>query len=135
MKLLRGILSDSLTICDELSQIIEEFSKRDLDVMLYRYGTDQKTLNDIGDVLGLTRERVRQICVRLKRNIHQRLAFLSTVKIQSSLRIAEDMGSGISFEGWIDTITTSGLQGVGIPTIRFQMFPPILLTSCLQYAK
>ncbi|MGI8313810.1 sigma-70 family RNA polymerase sigma factor [Halobacillus mangrovi] len=51
-------------LSEELVNILEHLSKREQDVLRLRFGLDneeEKTLQEVGDILGVTRERVRQI--------------------------------------------------------------------------
>ena len=46
---------------------LDKLSEIDYDVIVHRYGLcghDAKTLEEVGEVVGLTRERVRQIQIR-----------------------------------------------------------------------
>src|SRR5699024_7906792 len=58
-----------LTLEEELKDIIQTVtSKRDAEIYLKRYGWDgegQKTLEEVGDLYGLTRERARQISKKI----------------------------------------------------------------------
>lgn len=70
-----------------LAGMIKHLSKKEKDVLVRRYGLgkeDPQTLEDIGDILGVTRERVRQIqnkaLVKLKKRISNERTPLSKPK-------------------------------------------------------
>ncbi|MYL71732.1 sigma-70 family RNA polymerase sigma factor [Halobacillus litoralis] len=55
---------ESKVLSEEVTNILEALSTREKQVIRFRYGLDnseEKTLQEIGDILGITRERVRQI--------------------------------------------------------------------------
>ena len=108
-----AILGDSLNICDEISKFLERINHKyrapHIAILLGRYGLANRTLEDIGNQLGMTRERVRQICGKLKaRVVNPRFTCL---RIQSALLIAADMGQEITFQHWSDVIRSSGIVG------------------------
>jgi RNA polymerase primary sigma factor len=60
---------------DYILEILDELSERERDIIKMRFGieTDEKTLAEIGEILDITRERVRQIQVKAMKHIQKRL--------------------------------------------------------------
>ena len=58
-----------------VNEILEELSKREREIIKMRFGigTEEKTLNEIGRILGITRERVRQIQTKAMEKIRKML--------------------------------------------------------------
>lgn len=78
-------------ICDAIESILSESSHRDRDVVYRRFGLNgrqESTLEEIGDHLGITRERVRQIeskqLQRLRELLPKRLPELGSDRFQKS---------------------------------------------------
>jgi len=71
---------------EEIKQVLKELNKQEKTVILLRFGLEDaepKTLEEIGNVLGVTRERVRQIEVKALRklkNYRNRLKFQDFLK-------------------------------------------------------
>ena len=66
---LASVLGASVNMCDELSFLIHQIPYKHLKVLTSRYGLESKTLEQVGAEIGVTRERARQIGVKLKRRI------------------------------------------------------------------
>lgn len=67
------ILAD---LAGKLEVLFEEFSERDRLLFDLRYGDEPHSLEDIGKIVGLTRERVRQIIERGKEKLRRRASAL-----------------------------------------------------------
>jgi hypothetical protein len=146
---LSAILESSTNVCDELAYAFDQTSTRDLTVLLSRYGGVVRTLDEIGKDMNLTRERVRQICVRLAEEVEvATIGSRSTtiaagmpakdlpirpplVRLQSALLRAKDMGLDISYAAWKEDILTSGLVGRLQPS-NLRGFDPVelMLATC-----
>ena len=63
------------TLTHEIRELLGELSAREQQVLRLRFGMDDepKTLEEIGGMLGLTRERVRQIEKRAKERLRQKI--------------------------------------------------------------
>lgn len=62
---------DRLNVTDELDYIITELSQREYEILVGRYlKVPQTTFEELGTVLGVTRERVRQLQKKLDVKIH-----------------------------------------------------------------
>lgn len=72
----------------ELAQALAGLTPRDRDVALSRFRDDQ-TLQEIGDRLGVTRERVRQLEVKVRAKLRAAL--------DGDARVAEVLAVGIDF--------------------------------------
>ena len=124
-EVLASILGSSLNICEEIEFLLHQISGQHyLTILLSRYGFDRKTLLQIGQEIGISRERVRQIDYELKNKLsdtaHAIVEAKSTkdikdsptlLRMQSSLLIARDMGLDIKYEQWSQRIWASGLIG------------------------
>lgn len=58
----------------EVAKILDEFTPREKDILCYRYGLlnhDVKNLEEIGNIYGITRERVRQIEAKTFRRLEK----------------------------------------------------------------
>ena len=62
------------TLPDEIRELLSQLPARDQQILRLRFGIDEepKTLEEIGEMLGITRERVRQIEKRAKERLRQR---------------------------------------------------------------
>lgn len=103
---LATILSSSLNICEEIEFLLGQIPRQDyLTVLLSRYGFEQKTLLQIGQEIGVSRERVRQIDYELQNKLSDTIQSIVEAKsikevkggpmllrVQSALLIAGDMG-------------------------------------------
>ena len=76
----RGLINESLST--EISRALATLTQREEDILrkCFGIGVPEKTLEEIGDELGLTRERVRQIKEKAVRKLHtgQRSHILKT---------------------------------------------------------
>jgi Bacterial RNA polymerase, alpha chain C terminal domain len=99
------------TVCDELTKLFADISIDRIEIFYDRMGPKKHTLEEIGKKRRLTRERIRQIAEKVENRISVKLSLDHYVRIQSSLLIAEDMGSGITYSEWVRQITSVGLLG------------------------
>ncbi|HET6924742.1 MAG TPA: RNA polymerase sigma factor SigB [Candidatus Saccharimonadales bacterium] len=66
--------AESALLAAHLRSILATFSDREAEIIRLRYGMDgreKKTLDDIGKVFGVTRERIRQIEVRVMKKLRE----------------------------------------------------------------
>lgn len=112
------ILGAGLNICEEVAYLFEvctrnRASDNCLAVLLLRYGYPKKTLEEVGQQLGVTRERVRQIgrCLETCFAALIDLQLRPMLRIQSALLLAQDIGFDITYSHWALEITSSGLLG------------------------
>lgn len=162
---LATILSSSLNICEELEFLINSITTQHcMTILLSRYGFDKKTQGQIGQEIGITRERVRQIENELKDNMSSAVREIveaksiktlegssTLLRIQSALLIARDIGLDINYQQWAQRILSSGLVGnwksqdlVGTDAVEVMIsicnllsdcgIPCIQMPECLQYA-
>ena len=119
-------------------------------ILLSRYGLDKKTQEQVGQEIGITRERVRQIENELKdkissvvhaivevKSISDLRASPTLLRIQSALLIATDMGFDINYQQWTQRLMSSGLVGnwksqdlVGSDAVEVMIAICNLLTDC-----
>src|SRR5690606_1528343 len=78
------------------------------------HGPQLLTLEAIGTQQGVTRERIRQILSKSERRIYSNYIGIArtSVRLQSALLLAADMGKSITYDKWINAIRDSGLLGV-----------------------
>ena len=162
---LATILSSSHNICEELEFLINSIATQHcMTILLSRYGFDKKTQGQIGQEIGITRERVRQIENELKDNMSSAVreiveaksigdlkASPTLLRIQSALLIARDIGLDINYQQWTQRILSSGLVGnwksqdfVGKDAVEVMIaicnmladskIPCLQIPKCLQYA-
>ncbi len=124
-KILSTILGSSLNICEEIEFLLNNISEqRCLPILLSRYGFDRKTLLQIGQEIGVSRERVRQMDSELKNQMNDNLRTIfetksisdlkgspTLLRMQSALLIARDADLNITYEQWAKRIRSSGLVG------------------------
>jgi hypothetical protein len=126
---LSAILYFGMNICDELSLIMGQCTRREVQVVIWRNGYRSLTLAEVGEQLSLSKERVRQIdqkailkIASFMRPCRDRESTqpptdlggetgIPFVRIQSALLIARDMGPDMSYCRWLEEITSSGLLG------------------------
>ena len=97
------------TVSQELEQLFRAIPARELDVLIRRFGFKPQTLEAVASVLGVTRERVRQLQVRATQRIRRVLLSLPLIRIRSAFLCADNMH--ISFDTWSEVILRSGLLG------------------------
>ena len=124
-KILATILGSSLNICEEIEFLLNNISEQHcLTILLSRYGFDRKTLLQIGQEIGVSRERVRQMDNELKNQMNDNLCTIfetksisdlkgrpTLLRMQSALLIARDTDLNITYEQWTKRIRLSGLVG------------------------
>jgi len=122
---LASLVLSTSSLADELEKLYAAAAVGDIRVVLLgRYGLRQRTLQEIGQSMGITRERVRQREVRLGRRLAGAVAHengdgpvvaahtrLPLAKCQTALRMAEDLGRGLSYETWERRLLLAGLCG------------------------
>ena len=124
-EVLASILGSSLNVCEEIEFLLDQISEQHyLTILLSRYGFDRRTLLQIGQELGVSRERVRQINYELKNKLSDVVRAIveaksikdikdspTLLRMQSTLLIARDTGLDIKYEQWTQRIRSSGLIG------------------------
>ena len=122
--ILASIIDSSISICEELSTLLDGRSASDIIILLSRYGYDHKTLKEAGKEMCLSRERVRQVSDKLNRSMKGRVGSMlnaesvtrpamlpALLRTQSALQIADDIGLAITYDGWERRIRSSGMVG------------------------
>lgn len=126
MASLASTVLSSVNLAAELQALFSAVPRAELrTILLPRYGLRAQTLQTIGDSLGLSRERIRQLETRIARNLSARAASLSRssrlghdgsgsalVKGQTALNIARDMARDISYVEWKQRLDQSGVSGL-----------------------
>lgn len=121
LQLLNSILSGARSCSQEIEELLGLPARTSqARVFVQRYGPTKRTLQSIGDELGVTRERVRQIASREARIVRSAVLPRVTVvpslgllpiRIQTALLIAFDRGMQLSLRAWESEIRDSGLLG------------------------
>jgi hypothetical protein len=107
-------LESSRTVCEELEFLLAGIRPRDRTVLLARAGLNRRTLQELGDELDLSRERIRQIASRTAQKVGSRASLPDRqplVRCQSALLLAADMAKGVTLNRWAGEIRASGLVG------------------------
>jgi hypothetical protein len=126
------ILESPINICQELEPVLALLKPNQVKILLLRHGFNLKTLEEVGEEIGVTRERIRQIDRRTKEVIYsfvigkQARRYYSQpalLRIQSALLTAKQMGMEITFHEWERNVTLSGLVGRWA-TSNYQEFNP-----------
>lgn len=115
------------SVADDLQSLVESISLEYLkNIVIPRYGLAGSTLQEVGDAVGLTRERIRQLAQKAKRDIRNHYMSLvrgsgnksenpvrgsTRAKLQTALLVAEDLGLQISYSGWKQHLDSTGLMG------------------------
>ncbi len=124
-EVLASILGSSLNVCEEIEFLLDQIpGQHYLTILLSRYGFNRRTLLQIGQEIGVSRERVRQIDYELKNKLSDAVRAIvkpksikdlkdspTLLKMQSTLLIARDIGLDITYEQWSQRIWSSGLVG------------------------
>ena len=124
-EVLSTILISSFNICEEIEFLLRQIPRQDyLTVLFSRYGFERKTLLQIGQEIGMSRERVRQIDYELQNKFSRAIRAIveaksikelkggpTLLRVQSALLTARDMGFDIKYEQWTQRIGASGLIG------------------------
>jgi DNA-binding CsgD family transcriptional regulator len=117
-----SVFLDSTCITEELCHLTNDLSSRDIDILTLYYGFSHKTLDEIGLIHDITRERVRQILSRIKlrlarkvRNVfkeeNNQTPPMSLARMQTALLIGKQLGDEITYQNWSDHLVKSGLLG------------------------
>ena len=138
--MLTSILGDSLNICEEIAFFINQIQGRNRMTVLLSMYFESKTLEETGQEIGVSRERVRQICNEFKdkaTSISDLRGRPALLRMQSAFLIAEDLGLDITYEGWSQRIRSSGLLGdwtspdfVGTDAVKVMIAICNLLADC-----
>jgi len=111
----------SICITEELAYLTSRCSARDLNIIIARYGFSPRTYEEIGNDIGVTRERIRQILKRLEIRISGKakhslssnlgLSKNALVRMQTALHSGEQQGLEITYDAWTHSLIISGLLG------------------------
>ena len=64
---------DYAILREQIMEVLQSLTQREREVLVYRFGLEDgkpKTLEDVGKIYGVTRERIRQIESKALRKIH-----------------------------------------------------------------
>ena len=108
-EILLKILTDPITVAQELEHLFNIMPPREMDILLRRFGLERQTLQMVASVFGITRERVRQLERQARRRVQPVASTLPLVRIRSAILFAHDMD--LSFDGWSNRLINTGLLG------------------------
>lgn len=99
---LLGLLTranEPTTLTGELFALIAEHDIRDVKIFIKYFG-GESTLESIGNEIGITRERVRQITVRVTTKLWSRINREPGLYLQTALILAKELGDELSLRAW-----------------------------------
>ena len=99
------------TVADEIEHLVTTLPAKGLEFYISRLGTKKKTLQELADKQGITRERVRQIVLKISKTIERHLIREPYLRLYTVIAIAEDMGEEITYNSWLHKINGLGLLG------------------------
>ena len=108
-EILLKVLTAPISVAQELEHLFNIMPPREMDILIRRLGFERQTLQTIAPVLGVTRERVRQLEGQAWRRLQPRASTLPLVRIRSALLFAHDMN--LSFNDWSNRLLNTGLLG------------------------
>ena len=118
---LTSIIGGSIHVADELAFLLSGFSERDCrHVLVPRYGYEARTLDAIASSLAVSRERIRQIVAKMRREWGHMVQVAlessgpyecSLLRTQTGLLLGRDMGPSVTYEEWTNRCLSSGLIG------------------------
>ena len=94
----------------ELERIMN-LKKRDLRIVILRLGFAPHTLEEVGDIVGVTRERIRQIEKKSVRQIWNKYEYEPNVLLKSAIKYAKDLEKAFSLEIWTNDLSKKRILG------------------------
>lgn len=98
------------SIVDELTVFIPH-GQRSRDIFLKRVIGEEMTLLELGRLYDITKERVRQLSGEEINRANEILSSAPPLSIRHALKIAADMGAGLSLMAWKASLITAGILG------------------------
>ena len=147
LRTLCHIACGSLNVCEELAHLLARASRPEWTrILVSRHGLKKKTLAATGSIIGLTRERVRQVEGQLERSLRQEIVRLmgtsppdvirgaGLLRVKTAILVGRDMGLQVSYTRWATEMQVSGLLGRWASP-RYEAFDPVeVLVSLLRVA-
>jgi len=98
-------------IYEELLGYFRDLKERDIYILFRRFGPRRKTLDQLAQELKVTRERIRQL--ELKITINLASAYLNNwlPRTQTAVQIASQLGKEFSYDKWKKRLKTINLLG------------------------
>ena len=108
---LTNILTSSQSVADEIEILtsLAGLDDRQFTVLNMRHGYEKHTLGIVGDVIQVTRERVRQIETQVLQKLSPAMHSHSIARIRSAIMFADNID--LSFTDWSRGLLKSGLLG------------------------
>ncbi len=111
------LINKSPQLAFELEEVFD-LAPREVQVLMLRHGPVRQTLEEVGAIFGVTRERIRQIESRALRRIWQLLEQPGTILLKSALKFARDQEKAFSFRAWMQDMKSRGILGaVYLPSL------------------
>ncbi len=104
------VLLGPTTVSQELEHLLQRSRPRELDILVRRLGYKLQTLEEVASVMGITRERVRQLQVSGTRRLLSASRSQPLLRQRSAILYSNDLD--LSFDEWNQRLLTSGLKGV-----------------------
>lgn len=105
-------LTTQATFADLLQPALAQLPSRDLSIFIARAAPNPLTLEALGDLWGITRERVRQIESKLLRRLLPRVNHPTGLRCLASLfAVADSLGPHLSRDSWHKALANTGLLG------------------------
>lgn len=106
-------LRDALTcrsIDDEVNRLLGGFDERERAILEHRvFPGGQRTLQEIGDQYGVTRERIRQLERRVRKRLRSQIRDSSLFYSRAAVALLNQMGDGTTLDGWRQSLVGNGL--------------------------
>ena len=92
----------------ELQEVFSKITSREINLFLQKI-LEKRTLGDLGDEEGVTRERIRQLIEKAENKIIGKLQSLPLTNIQTACHIALDLDNNLSIAVWNSTLIDKNL--------------------------
>jgi hypothetical protein len=103
-------INEAPSVSFEIERIFN-LKEREIVVFIQRYGSDQKTLEEIGKGLDISRERVRQIEGKALREIWRRVEAEPNIILRSSFEFARDWDYKFVWDRWYQRFEDLNILG------------------------
>jgi len=103
------VLTDPITVSQELEELFKSVPPREIYILMRRFGSTRHSLEEVAEVIGVTRERIRQ----LQRQATSRLLLVASTRMLARIRSAVLFANDIhlSFDEWSRCLLNTGLLG------------------------
>ena len=106
---LTRILTAPINVSQELEELLKSVPPREIDILVRRFGFERQTLEEVAEVIGVTRERIRQLQRQATSRILPVAAARLLARTWSAVLFANDFH--LSFDEWSRRLVSTGLLG------------------------